>query len=83
MKHVEDDFLVEILREPTRECAHLDLLFGSREGFMGEVVICDCLSHNEYKVVELQIIGLQTNHHKIIEVGKTVRLSSLIINLAP
>lgn len=60
MKQVEDDFLVEIVREPTRERAHLDLLFGNREGFMDKVVIGDCLSHNEHKVVELQIIGLQT-----------------------
>lgn len=85
LKHVEDNFLMEILRELTRKGAHLDLLFGNREGFMGKVVIGDCLSHSKHKVVELQIIGLQTQpqHHRIIKVGKTLGSSSLIINLAP
>lgn len=39
MKHVEDNFLVQALRELTRKGALLDSLFVNREGLMGRVVI--------------------------------------------
>ena len=57
LKHVEDNFLVQVLREPTRKGALLDLLFVNREGLMGKVVIGGCLGHSDHEVVEFQIIG--------------------------
>ena len=52
LKHVEDDFLMQVLRELTRKGALLDLLFVNREGLMGKVVTGGCLGHSDHKVVE-------------------------------
>jgi len=40
-QHIEDNFLVQVLRELTRKGALLDLLFVNRVGLVGEVVIGD------------------------------------------
>lgn len=39
LKHLDNYFLVQILREQTRKGALLDLLLVNREGVVGEVVI--------------------------------------------
>ncbi|KAM9591477.1 uncharacterized protein ACIBXB_006274 [Morphnus guianensis] len=57
LKHIEDNLLVQVLRELTRKGALLDLLFVNREGLMGEVVIGGCLGHSDHEVVEVQIVG--------------------------
>lgn len=54
---VEGNFLVRVLREPTRNGALLDLLSVNREGLVSEAVIGDCLSHSDREVVEFQIGG--------------------------
>ena len=48
---------MQVLREPTRKGALLDLLFVNREGLVGEVVIGGCLGHSNHAVAEFQIIG--------------------------
>ena len=57
LQHSEYNFLAQVLREPTRKGALLDLVFVNREGLMGEVVIGGCLGHSDHEVVEFQIIG--------------------------
>lgn len=36
LKHIKDNFLSQVLREPTRKGAFLDLLFENREGALWE-----------------------------------------------
>ena len=57
LKHIGDNFLVQVLRELTRRGALLDLLFVNREGLAGQVVIGGCLGHSDHKEVEFQIVG--------------------------
>ena len=56
LKHTEDHFLVQVLREMTRKGALLDLLFVNREGLMGQVVIGGCLGHSDHEVFDFQIV---------------------------
>lgn len=58
--------MVQVLREPTRKDALLDLLFVSRERFIGKVVITGCLGHSDHVIVELQIIS---NRGKTVPIG--------------
>lgn len=48
LKHVEDNFLVQVLKEPARKGALPDLLFVNSEGLMGMVVVGGCLGHSDY-----------------------------------
>jgi len=57
LKHLEDNFLVQVLREPTRKGALLDLLLENREGLVGDVAIGGHLGHNDHEVVEFEIFG--------------------------
>lgn len=41
--------MVQVLREPSRKDALLDLLLVNREGIMNEVVIVDSLGHSEHE----------------------------------
>jgi len=67
LKHLEDNFLVQLLRELTRKAVFLDLLFVNREGLL---VICVCLGHRDKEVAEFQILG-----NKRITASKTLTLS--------
>lgn len=49
----------QVLREPARKGAFLDLVFINREGLMNESV---CLGHSDHRVLELQIIGDRRKH---------------------
>jgi len=40
---MEDKFLMQLVSEPTRRGASLDLLFTNSEGLVGDVVVRDCL----------------------------------------
>ena len=57
MKHLDDNFLVQVLTEPTRKGALLDLLLENREGLVGDVVIGGRLGHSDHEVVEFKIYG--------------------------
>ncbi|KAK4819838.1 hypothetical protein QYF61_012983 [Mycteria americana] len=57
LKHVGDNFLVQVPREPTRKGALLDLLLVNREGLVGQVAIGGCLGHSDREAVEFQIVG--------------------------
>ncbi|GAB0190604.1 hypothetical protein GRJ2_001525700 [Grus japonensis] len=57
LKHLDDNFLVQVLKEPMRKGALLDLLLVNREGLVGEVAIGGCLGHSDHEVVEFKIFG--------------------------
>lgn len=53
----EDIFLTQLMREPTRERAWLDLLFVSREGLVGDKVVGTCLGHSDFEMIEVLILA--------------------------
>ena len=54
---VEENFLTQLVREPTTEGAPLDLLFVNREGLVGDVMVGGCLGHSNHKMIEFWIQG--------------------------
>ncbi|KAK4825812.1 hypothetical protein QYF61_002417 [Mycteria americana] len=54
---VEDNFLTQMVSEPTREGAPLDLLFVNREGLVGDVTVGGCLGQSDHEMIELLILG--------------------------
>jgi len=56
-KCVEDNFLMPLVREPTRGGALLDLLFTNREGLVGDVVVGDCLGFSDHEIIEFLVQG--------------------------
>jgi len=53
---VEDKFLTQLVRDPTREGTPLDLLFLNREGLMGGVMAGGRLGQSNHKMVEFSIL---------------------------
>ena len=49
---MEDNFLMQLVREPTRGAAPLDLLFTNREGLVGDVEVGSCLGQSDHNMVE-------------------------------
>ncbi|KAK4818426.1 hypothetical protein QYF61_012960, partial [Mycteria americana] len=54
---VEDNFLTQLVSEPTRGGASLDLLFTNREGLVGDVVVAGCLGLSNHDMIEFSIRG--------------------------
>ena len=54
---IGDKFLTQLVREPTRGGAPLDLLLTNREGLVGDVDVKSCLGHSDHEMVELLILG--------------------------
>ena len=57
LKHLDDNFLVQVQREPTRKGALLDLLLVNREGLVSEVAIGGHLGHSDHEAVKFKIFG--------------------------
>lgn len=57
---VDDNFLVQVVREPTRQGIPLDLYFVNREGLVGDVMVGSCCGHGDHKVIEFSIHGEAT-----------------------
>ncbi|GAB0178757.1 hypothetical protein GRJ2_000341000 [Grus japonensis] len=53
-----DNFLSQLLSEPTRKDALLDLLFVNREGLVGDMTVGGCLGRNDHKMVQFKIFGV-------------------------
>ncbi|KAJ7423524.1 hypothetical protein WISP_33455 [Willisornis vidua] len=53
---IKDNFLLQLVNEPTRGGALLDLLFTNREGLVGDVVVRGCLGHSDYEIREFSIL---------------------------
>ncbi|MCQ4179287.1 hypothetical protein FK518_27320 [Klebsiella pneumoniae] len=57
LEGVEDSFLMQLVREPTRGGALIDLLFTNREGLVGDVKVGHCLGQSDHEIVEFSILG--------------------------
>ncbi|KAK4822159.1 hypothetical protein QYF61_010420 [Mycteria americana] len=54
---VADNFLTQLVSEPTREGAPLDLLFTSREGLVSHVMVGGRLGQSDHEMIEFLIRG--------------------------
>ncbi|KAK4823485.1 LOW QUALITY PROTEIN: hypothetical protein QYF61_002549 [Mycteria americana] len=54
---VADNFLTQLVSEPTREGAPLDLLFTNREGLVSHAIVGGCLGQNDHEMIEFLIRG--------------------------
>ena len=54
---MEDNFLMQLIRAPTRGAAPLDLLFTNREGLVGDVEVRGCPGQSNHDMVEFSIFG--------------------------
>jgi len=57
LEHVEDNFLMQLVSEPTRGGASLDLLFTNREGIVEDVVVGGCLGLSDHEMIEFSVQG--------------------------
>ena len=48
---------MQMIREPARAAAPLDLLFTNREGLVGDVEVGGCLGQSDHDTVEFLILG--------------------------
>jgi len=56
LEHVEDNFLTQLVSEPTRESTLLDLLFVNREVLVGDVMDGGHLGHSNHKIIEFLVL---------------------------
>ncbi|KAK4820378.1 hypothetical protein QYF61_025454 [Mycteria americana] len=57
LEYVEENFVTQLVSEPTREGAPLDLLFVNREGLVGDVTVGGHLGHSDHKMIDFLILG--------------------------
>uniref|UniRef100_A0A8B9ZFV9 Reverse transcriptase domain-containing protein n=1 Tax=Anas platyrhynchos TaxID=8839 RepID=A0A8B9ZFV9_ANAPL len=57
LEKVEDSFLTQLISEPTRGGALLDLLFTNREGLVEDVIVGNSLGQSDHEMVEFSILG--------------------------
>ncbi|PKU49228.1 rna-directed dna polymerase from mobile element jockey-like [Limosa lapponica baueri] len=54
---MEDNFLTQLVSEPTRKGIPLDLLLVNREGLVGDVMVGGRLGHSNHQMIEFTILG--------------------------
>ncbi|RMC03233.1 hypothetical protein DUI87_20427 [Hirundo rustica rustica] len=52
-----EDFLSQLVSEPTRGAMMLDLLFANRDGLVGDMVVGGHLRHSDHEIIEFSIFG--------------------------
>ncbi|KAK4826884.1 hypothetical protein QYF61_012072 [Mycteria americana] len=57
LERVADNFLTQLVSEPTREGAPLGLLFTNREGLVSHVMVGGCLGQSDHEMIEFLIRG--------------------------
>ncbi|KAK4809578.1 hypothetical protein QYF61_020000 [Mycteria americana] len=57
LERVADNFLTQLVSEPTREGAPLDLLFTNRDGLVSDVMVGGCLGQSDHEMIEFLIRG--------------------------
>lgn len=48
---MEENFLTQLVSEPTREGVPLDFLFVNREGLVGDVMVGGRLGHSDHEMI--------------------------------
>ena len=56
LERVADNFLTQLVSEPTREGALLDLVFVNREGLVDDVAVGGRLGHSDHEIIEFSIL---------------------------
>uniref|UniRef100_K7F1Q8 Reverse transcriptase domain-containing protein n=1 Tax=Pelodiscus sinensis TaxID=13735 RepID=K7F1Q8_PELSI len=56
LENVGDNFLVQVLKDPTRGRAQLDLLLTNREELIGDVEVGDNLGSSDHEMVDFRIL---------------------------
>ncbi|KAJ7405602.1 hypothetical protein WISP_138627 [Willisornis vidua] len=56
LEYVEDNFLTQLINEPTRGGALLDLLFVNKEGLVGDMVLAGLLGQSAHELLKLSIL---------------------------
>ncbi|XP_053914607.1 hyccin isoform X2 [Cuculus canorus] len=54
---IEDNFLAQLVSEPTREGAFLDLLFVNREGLVGDLTVGGRLGLSDHEMIGFSVLG--------------------------
>ena len=54
---MEDNFLTQLVSEPTREGALPDLILVNREELVGEIKVGGCLGCNDHEMFEFSILA--------------------------
>ncbi|XP_053905560.1 uncharacterized protein LOC128849191 [Cuculus canorus] len=54
---MEDNSLAQLVSEPTREGAFLDLLFVNREGLVGDLTVGGCLGLSDHEMIGFSVLG--------------------------
>ena len=54
---MDNNFLMQMIREPMRGAAPLDILFTHREGMVGDVEVGGCLGQSDHDTVEFSVRG--------------------------
>ena len=57
LEYMENNFLMQLVGEPTRGAAPLDLLLTKRKGLVGDVEVRGCLGQSDHDMVEFSILG--------------------------
>ncbi|PKU45296.1 rna-directed dna polymerase from mobile element jockey-like [Limosa lapponica baueri] len=57
LERVEDNFITQLVSEPTRESTLLDLLLVNREGLVGDVKVQGCLGQSDHEIIEFSILA--------------------------
>jgi len=55
LEYVKDNFLTQLVSEPTTGGVWLDLLFTYIEGLVGEVVVRSCLGLSDHEMTEFSV----------------------------
>ncbi|GAB0190424.1 hypothetical protein GRJ2_001507700 [Grus japonensis] len=53
---VDDNFLLQVIEEPTRRSAMLDLIFTNKEGLVGDIKLKGSLGYSDHEMVEFRIL---------------------------
>ena len=54
---MEENFLTQLVSQPTREGTLLDLLFMNREGLVSDVMVGGHIGHSDHEMIEFLILG--------------------------
>ncbi|GAB0179239.1 hypothetical protein GRJ2_000389200 [Grus japonensis] len=60
---IDDNFLLQVIEEPTRRGAMLDLIFTNKEGLVGDVKLKGSLGCSDHKMVEFTILRAARRAH--------------------
>ncbi|KAM6364377.1 importin-11-like [Pluvialis apricaria] len=65
---VKDNFLTQLVKEPAREGAFLDLLLVNREGLVGDEMVGGRPGHSDHEIIEFSILGEPCTEVLFIEI---------------